>query len=897
MADLLMDAPRDGLLALPETHPVPDFSIYTAPMEPGGAYPYLSEIATALVKQDQDTLLHLPRPTLTMVGSSAERDLQGDIMAQSALSDMTHVPSNLALWLNHDYTVPGSYLGGLIGTPRLLAGRPFVDLALDAGVELINPDAARTYLMIQRGARLGCSVGCLVEQYEFVNQQGETVDAASIDPYDMVFGSLSLRVLHVRVVEWSVVGIPANQRSWVENALKGVFARTLDPRLAPTVRSLWPHKYEDLVLRSATSSPLADRLLNVRPRVGVNKRIWWQPLEKRFFVENGRSRQALEREDLAALFDGPEMVDALPLVSKSASDSDQAAYEARSKKYHIGCKKGGNVTKPGEWASVPDSEFGDPVNYRYPCHDKAHADNAASRWADATNHSQYSADEQQIIGARIAARQRSFGETPDETKALPESQVVTKMKINTDGSHAVCSLSHSHAHPAYGGNQKEGFHSHQHDHIEDADHQHLHEGLTPPTDLEDHPGAKPGGSFEDHPGDRTGMSPGGMETHPGQTVKAAMPAASGVSVASDGSHPVCKGVHTHAHKAYGFQPDGKGFHSHPHPHDGEADHSAHDHGPMAGGSDASGGGDADDDDGQLAQKSADLIAERLEALKNVALAMGLSWEMVTKSGRTISAKNLRHAQIAHDALNAMTSGKVCGIAKPSNDTSTDGDDDDDDNLPGGPPSKGPLSPRQSAGGKTVQQAADEAAQERAISREGYTDLVKTLERLALAMEELTSQEEELTKSLTAGSPFLTETTAVLSPAESQLTATQKQLNALETQAAALRKQMATLQGTSVGRPTQLNRQLTQDPAAARWGELTPLQTQRRQRQPSLDEALDQTELVYKKGLGTCRLWPDSLVPNGGRPALTPLQLSYMSNDDVLNYSDGKMALVPEPELA
>jgi hypothetical protein len=96
-------------------------------------------------------------------------------------------------------------------------------------------------------------------------------------------------------------------------------------------------------------------------------------------------------------------------TATSDREKAKAAQLARAKKYHIAVKDGGNITKPTEWKDVPDSAWGDPVNYRYPMPDKAHADNAAARWGDASNRSQYSSAEQKIIADRIRARQKHFG--------------------------------------------------------------------------------------------------------------------------------------------------------------------------------------------------------------------------------------------------------------------------------------------------------------------------------------------------------------------------------------------------------------------------------------------------------------------------------------------------------
>ena len=98
---------------------------------------------------------------------------------------------------------------------------------------------------------------------------------------------------------------------------------------------------------------------------------------------------------------------------KAATDDDKKAQEARSKKYGIGVKDGGNVTKPGKWDSLSDDDFGDPVNYSYPMPDKEHADNAAARFATPDGLGEYTDKEQDIVAKRIMAKQKSFGEKPD----------------------------------------------------------------------------------------------------------------------------------------------------------------------------------------------------------------------------------------------------------------------------------------------------------------------------------------------------------------------------------------------------------------------------------------------------------------------------------------------------
>ena len=92
----------------------------------------------------------------------------------------------------------------------------------------------------------------------------------------------------------------------------------------------------------------------------------------------------------------------------TATDADKQAQEARAKKYGIAVKDGGHMTKPGEWASVPDEDFLDPVNYRYPCPNADQTRAAAAYWGKPDNKAQYSSEEKGIIDRRLAEREKKF---------------------------------------------------------------------------------------------------------------------------------------------------------------------------------------------------------------------------------------------------------------------------------------------------------------------------------------------------------------------------------------------------------------------------------------------------------------------------------------------------------
>jgi len=87
-------------------------------------------------------------------------------------------------------------------------------------------------------------------------------------------------------------------------------------------------------------------------------------------------------------------------IEKSTQEKNRAAQKARSSKFGIAVLPQGHVTKPGKWAYLSDSQFGDPVNYRYPLHDKPHIRNARARFAQEGGKAYKGKD---VIQQRIAA--------------------------------------------------------------------------------------------------------------------------------------------------------------------------------------------------------------------------------------------------------------------------------------------------------------------------------------------------------------------------------------------------------------------------------------------------------------------------------------------------------------
>jgi hypothetical protein len=252
-----------------------------------------------------------------MIGSSTERDLEGDTMSIHALNDMTKAPKNLTIWLNHDYTLPDSIFGSIVGTPRIVHQDGIADLHLSVDVEMDNPAAAKVKQYIDNGRRLGCSIGCMVTKFEVPD-----------DEQDAQWYQNPIIIHGVRVVEYSVVGVPANQRSWVENAIRGVFTRTLHPQLAPAMKSLWPRAYREIIDTRTKTSESAKYFQDQPERKSSGRRLDWHP-DKNIFVLSNRKglERSMGKEELKNYLAGNSVVDAPTLtITPIGVDSTTSLY-------------------------------------------------------------------------------------------------------------------------------------------------------------------------------------------------------------------------------------------------------------------------------------------------------------------------------------------------------------------------------------------------------------------------------------------------------------------------------------------------------------------------------------------------------------------------------------------
>lgn len=118
-------------------------------------------------------------------------------------------------------------------------------------------------------------------------------------------------------------------------------------------------------------------------------------------------------------------------MAQTDREKEKQAQEARSKKYNIAIKEGGNVTKPSEWTNVDDDDFLDPVNYRYPCPNADQTRAAAAYWGKPDNQAQYSSEERALISKRLAAKEKQYkiGEHSEKGgRKMTVKEFIEKMK-------------------------------------------------------------------------------------------------------------------------------------------------------------------------------------------------------------------------------------------------------------------------------------------------------------------------------------------------------------------------------------------------------------------------------------------------------------------------------------
>lgn len=159
------------------------------------------------------------RKHIRAIASSTVKDLHGDTMQLSAIQSMAaSAKENMTIWLNHEYEVPGDIFGSVADSKISnraadADGNVIYDLDFDIVVNDTNPRAIDTWQAIRDGVKLGVSIGAMLKDY-VLNKDG------------------TYNILDVELLEASIVGIPANPRSWIQNAVWVAKARARRDDLA-----------------------------------------------------------------------------------------------------------------------------------------------------------------------------------------------------------------------------------------------------------------------------------------------------------------------------------------------------------------------------------------------------------------------------------------------------------------------------------------------------------------------------------------------------------------------------------------------------------------------------------------------------------------------------------------
>lgn len=178
------------------------------------ALPKINIITGAMkIAESGDDTVHL----INVTASSTTEDLYGDSITEECIRDMARQAMKqlsgkpMTFFFNHRYSVPEDVFGkvassSLVSRANEEDGTPIWDLDLAVQLAWSRQRVRDTWTLIKEdGVTLGVSIGAYILEYSFKDEkQG-------------FWGGLIIEKM--LLVETSIVGIPANQRSWVQNGV------------------------------------------------------------------------------------------------------------------------------------------------------------------------------------------------------------------------------------------------------------------------------------------------------------------------------------------------------------------------------------------------------------------------------------------------------------------------------------------------------------------------------------------------------------------------------------------------------------------------------------------------------------------------------------------------------
>jgi hypothetical protein len=154
------------------------------------------------------------------VASSTAQDRMGDIITLACQQKMLTQVRGMTVFLNHEYEIPESIFGTCEESrlePGTEKGDPVFDLIIRVLCHTDNERVMRTWTAVKQGVKLGFSIGGAIPP-----------DGASPINKKDPFGGWE--ITDIELYEVSCVGIPAQQRAQVDDALLTSIEKSLTPR-------------------------------------------------------------------------------------------------------------------------------------------------------------------------------------------------------------------------------------------------------------------------------------------------------------------------------------------------------------------------------------------------------------------------------------------------------------------------------------------------------------------------------------------------------------------------------------------------------------------------------------------------------------------------------------------
>jgi hypothetical protein len=110
--------------------------------------------------------------------------------------------------------------------------------------------------------------------------------------------------------------------------------------------------------------------------------------------------------------------------------TDHNALTARAAKYGISIREDGHLTKPTQYADVPDDAFADPVNYAYPMDTPEHARAALAYWGKRKDQAEYTDADRAKIEERMQSQAEQQGVKCSFSLSLDEEDAPKTMSVD-----------------------------------------------------------------------------------------------------------------------------------------------------------------------------------------------------------------------------------------------------------------------------------------------------------------------------------------------------------------------------------------------------------------------------------------------------------------------------------